>query len=119
MSAAGFVEDASGWARFLHEQERQGHGDAEAALKRAARKAGVPHSKLWSLVHRPHVIKDIGTSIYFALLAAYERECARQAQMLENQLEIARQKSRAGAPLVRAAARLSGRVDDISEAPAR
>ena len=118
MSAGVYVEEAQGWARFLFDAEVRRRGSADDALNTVARSAKVPRSKVWSLVYRPHVLKDIGASIYFGLLAAYERECARQAQLAELQHAQAVAKSRAAAPLVRAAAALrrcpAGEAEDCA-----
>jgi len=105
---AAFVEEAAGWAGFLLKTEVARHGDTDQAMRRAAKKAGVPHSRFWSLVRRPQTLKDIGASIYFSLHHAYQAECERQQRLLQHELDIARAKAGPRSALVRAAARLGG-----------
>lgn len=91
MSDASFVDDAAYWAKHLTLRESRGPGDTGNAMRRLESRYGVPYSALWSLRYRRP--KDIVTSVYMRLRAAYEAECERQMRLLQIELEITRAKA--------------------------
>ena len=101
MSSAAFVEDASRWARALVSSESRGPGDLDNAMRRVERRHGIPYRTLWGLRYRQP--KDMLTSVYFALQAAYDAERARQLRALQHEIEIEKAAGRASSNSVRAA----------------
>ena len=86
MSDVGYVEQAANWAKDLTARESRGPGDLENAWRRLEARYGVPASTFWALRYRRP--KDILTSLYFRLRAAYQEECSRQIRKLEHELAI-------------------------------
>lgn len=83
------VANAAKWSKALWKKTYDGMGDTqEAAMYRAEQKYGVPAQTFWSLRYRPP--KDLLTSIYMRLYAAYFNECERQEAKLRHELEMAR-----------------------------
>jgi hypothetical protein len=83
------VANAAKWSKALWKKTYDGMGDTqEAAMYRAEQKYGVPAQTFWSLKYRPP--KDLLTSIYMRLYAAYYNECERQEAKLRHELELAK-----------------------------
>ena len=110
MSEASVVNEAKGWAGFLVRSESRGPGDTDNAMRRVARRYGVPHSTLWALRYRAP--KDLLASVYLRLRAAYEAERERQLARLADDLAETRRKTGAHSHLYRAAAVVAGAQDD-------
>ena len=84
MSSAEYVEDATEWAKALVLSDQRAAGDYGNAMRRVARRVGVPFSVIWNLHYRPPKAVDakafekLGTSfadeqrrLYRAERAAY------------------------------------------------
>jgi len=83
MNAAGYVDEATSWAKKTVRRESRGPGDYANAMRRIADRYGIPYAALWRLHYkRP---KSVVTEIYFALQAAYEAERQRQLKLLKNE----------------------------------
>jgi hypothetical protein len=81
------VANATKWSNALWKKTYDGMGDTqEAAMYRAEQKYGVPAQTFWSLKYRPP--RDLLTSIYMRLYAAYHHECERQEAKLRHELEL-------------------------------
>lgn len=106
MTDATFVEEAAGWARKLTRGESRGPGDMENAWVRLENRYGVPASVFWALRYRRP--KEIKTSLYFRLRAAYEAECARQMRRLQHEIETTEAITGPSHAAVRAASALVG-----------
>lgn len=86
---AKIVANATKWSKALWKKTYDGMGDTqEAAMYRAEQKYGVPAQTFWALKYRPP--KDLLTSIYMRLYAAYYTECERQEAKLRYELEMAK-----------------------------
>ena len=115
MSAVSFVDDARDRARWLVDHESRGSGDTRNAMERIARRYRIPFSQLWALRYREP--KDILVTTYFAILAAHEAECERQARLLNEERQKTMPTSVAGRLLVRAAAALGGAQGEALNKP--
>lgn len=112
------VNMAAGWADSLLKFESRGPGDLDNAMRRLARKTGVPYATFWKLRYRRPA--DVFASVYFRLRAAYEAECARQMDRLAHEVELTRTVAGAADPLVLAAEAVvapRARGEALSEAP--
>ena len=109
MSDASVVSEAKGWAGFLVHSESRGPGDTDNAMRRVARRYGLPHSTLWALRYRAP--KDLLASVYLKLRSAYEAEHERQLARLADDLARTRQQTGAHTILYRAAAAVAGAKD--------
>lgn len=76
MRAEAFVEEASVWAKALVRQECRFPGDYLPAMRRVARRLGLPFSILWALHYRKP--KSLAVERYAALARAYADEQARK-----------------------------------------
>lgn len=103
------VKQARDWADRLIAQEMDGAGDTGDAMRRVARRYGVPFSALWALRYRPP--KDVFASVYLALFQAQEAMRDSQSRKLANEYAIAKATG-AHPALLRAAARLGGVSDE-------
>jgi len=72
MGAGALVDEARGWARDLLRAETRGWGDRPQAMRRLARRLGVPWRAIEALLYRPP--KSIGAEIYLALAQAARGE---------------------------------------------
>lgn len=81
-----FVSDARRWSAGLIERERRKGSKVPAALRDIADRLGIDHGDLWALRYRPP--RDIMTSVYMRLKAAYEAECERQEARLAHELML-------------------------------
>lgn len=73
MSSSGeYVEDASDWAKALVLSETRCAGDYGNAMRRVARKLGVPFSVIWNLHYRPP--KTVAANMFERLGASYAHE---------------------------------------------
>lgn len=88
------VESAAATAAKLTTLRSRGPGDLDNAMRSVARAAGVPYSVLWRLRYRRSHVRDVATSVFFRLQAAYQAECERQVRKLQNEIDVGR---RAGA----------------------
>ncbi len=105
MSDASVVSEAKGWANFLVRSESHGPGDTDNAMRRVARRYGLPNSTLWALRYRAP--KDLLASVYLKLRSAYQAEHERQLARLADDLARTRQEAGAHSILYRAAAVLA------------
>lgn len=86
MSDMTYIEQASGWARWLTLREVRGPGDMPRAWERLERRYGVPERIFWQLRYRPP--KTLSVSIYARLKHAIETERERQARLLQHDIEL-------------------------------
>lgn len=86
MSDVAYIDHAVTWSKKLTRMKASGPGDTDNAMRRIEREYGIDYGVLWALRYRRP--KDILTSWYFRLKAAYEAECARQQRILQNEIEI-------------------------------
>ena len=99
---SAYVEEARNWARELVRNEARFPGDYGPAMKRMARKAGVPFGAVWSLHYRTP--QTIGVEVYVALGAYYgEQHRKYREERAETQPRTA-----LGRALLRAADALAG-----------
>ena len=106
------VEHASTLAEDLLRWETRGPGDTENAMRRLARRYGVPYATFWRLRYRQP--KDIYLSVYLKLRAAYDAERSRQLDRLCHDIEKTAAVAGADCDSVRAAQAL---VDAARRAP--
>jgi hypothetical protein len=88
MSDGATVDMAASWADALVRSESRGPGDLDNAMRRVARKTGLPHALFWKLRYRRP--KDVMASAFFTLRDAYRHECARQQERLAHEIELTR-----------------------------
>lgn len=88
MSAAVFVEQARGMARFLEDREFAHVGDREIARARIEQRYGVSGSILYALRYRPP--KQVAAEVYARLCAAVEHVASQQVKALEHEVATAR-----------------------------
>jgi len=93
MSDTAYVDEAAEWAKGLTRCEARGPGDMVNAWRRLEVRYGVPWRVFWSLRYRRP--REIATSIYFQIHAAYEAERERQIRRLQHEIKIT--KAKAGA----------------------
>lgn len=86
MSDATYVDQASGWARWLTQHEARGPGDMDGAWRRLERRYGVPARMFWALRYRKP--KTLSVGIYTRIKHAIDAERERQFQLLKRDLEI-------------------------------
>jgi hypothetical protein len=98
--------DARVWARALIRSESRGPGDTEPAMRRLEGRYGIPWRTFWTLKYRPP--SDVMVGVYLQLKAAYEAECERQEGLYRHERTNTQTRSRAFAPLLRAADALAG-----------
>ena len=73
-----YVDDASDWAKAIVLAETSCAGDYGNAMRRVARRLGIPHSLLWNLHYRPP--KSIPADAFEALGTKYADEQKRRHQ---------------------------------------
>lgn len=93
MSDALHIAEAARWADWLTRRESRGPRDDENAWGRLETRYGVPFQTFWSLRYRKP--KDMWTSIFLRLAAAYNAEKERQQRLLAAEESIAEQLSTA------------------------
>lgn len=86
MSDAAYVVQAAEWARALTRNETRGPGDQNNAWRRLEARYGISANAFWALRYRQP--KEIATSLFVRLQAAYQAECERQARRLQHEIEI-------------------------------
>lgn len=110
MSAAALIDRARGMAAALISAESRGPGDTINAMRRIARRDGIPYAALWALRYKPP--KDIYASIWVKLTAAHEAMCERQLQKYTHErIKFGADTTGLSAALVSAADALAGKSD--------
>lgn len=84
------VDQAARWSRELVQMRSRGPGDLQNAMRAIEREYGVDYWTQWALRYRAGRFKDIGTTVFQRLRAAYEAECARQRRRFDHEISIAR-----------------------------
>lgn len=106
MTDAVYIEQASGWARWLTQREARCPGDMEGAWRRLERRYGLPARLFWALRYRPP--KTLSVSLYTRMKHAIDAECERQFQLLEHEIKTTKAAAGPNHPAVRAAEALFG-----------
>jgi hypothetical protein len=106
MTAAVYIDDARDKARQLILWETRFPGDAGPAMKRVADRLHVPVAKLFALKYRAP--KDIGVSVYAAIIEAHEAAVQAQADRFAAERAATAPRTALGRFLVRTAASLAG-----------
>ena len=116
-AAMSTVADAAMMARAMVAREARGSGDRANALRRLARRYGIPHGTLWALLYRPP--HDLWAGVFLKLQAAYRAELTRQAEALAHEITLARAAGADGDDLARALGTLAAARDlSAADAPA-
>lgn len=109
MADVAHMDRAASWADALVKSESRGPGDLDNAMRRAARKAGVPYTIFWRLRYRPPA--DLFVSVFNKLEAAYLAECERQIKRLQHDIQTTKAITGADRASVRASVALVGSPD--------
>lgn len=86
MYDVAYRDEAVAWAKELVWREASGPGDVEPAMHRLGARYRIPFATLWALRYRPP--KDVMTSVYFRVKAAWEDARQRQLRALQDDIKI-------------------------------
>ena len=109
MTDAVYIDQASGWARWLTQRESRGPGDMEGAWRRLERRYGVPARIFWCLRYRPP--KVLSVSVYARMKHAIDAERERQLRLLRQEIETTKATAGPDHPVVVEAEAFMGSFD--------